>query len=98
MIMWTVTAEQATTPAAAGCESSRGCAADNAIAAALDYFAAPKPGLGAHAIAATLLVGKTEVIAGPGYDRCGVYAAEATAAGLQTVRGHLAAEAPADAT
>jgi len=68
VIMWTVTAEQATTPAAAGCESSRGCAVDNAM------------------------------IAGPGYDRCGVYAAEATAAGLQTVRGHLAAEAPADAT
>jgi len=78
-----------------------GCAADNAIAAALDYFAAataPTPGLGAHTIAATLLVGQTEVIAGPGYDRCGAYAAEATAAGLQTVRDHLAAEAPADAT
>jgi len=99
VITWTVTAEQAT--AAAGCESSRGCAADNAIAAALDYFAAataPTPGLGAHTIAATLLVGQTEVIAGPRYDRCGAYAAEATAAGLQTVRDHLAAEAPADAT
>jgi hypothetical protein len=37
------------------------------------------------------------VIAGPGYDRCGVYAAEATAVGLQAVRDHLAAEAPGDA-
>jgi len=101
VITWTVTAEQATAPTAAGCESSRGCAADNAIAAALDYFAAataPTPGLGAHTIAATLLVGETEVIAGPGFDRCGVYAAEATAAGLQTVRDHLAAEAPVDVT
>ncbi len=101
MITWTVTAEQATAPAATGRESSRGCAADNAITAALDYFAAataPTLGLGAHTIAATLLVGETEVIAGPGYDRCGVYAAEATAAGLQTVRDHLAAEAPTDAT
>ncbi len=62
MITWTVTAEQATTPTAAGQECSRGCAADNAIAAALDYFAAataPTPGLGAHTIAATLLVGET---------------------------------------
>lgn len=38
------------------------------------------------------------MIAGPGYDRCGVYAAEATAAGLQTVRDHLAAEAIVTAT
>ncbi len=38
------------------------------------------------------------MIAGPGYDRCGVYAAEDTAAGLQTVRDHLAVEAPTAAT
>ncbi len=61
MITRTLTAEQATAPTAAGRENSRGCAADNAIAAALDYFAAaaaPTPGLDAHTIAATLLVGR----------------------------------------
>lgn len=40
MITRTLTAEQATAPTAAARENSRGCTADNAIAAALDYFAA----------------------------------------------------------
>ncbi len=61
MITRTLTAEQATAPTAAGRENSRGCTADNAIAAALDYFAAataPTPGLEAHTIAETLLAGR----------------------------------------
>ncbi len=100
MITWTVTVEQATAPTASGVGQSRAGAADAAVAAALDYFAvaaAPTPGLGAVTVAATITVGDAEVIAGPGYDRCDVYAAEATAAGLQTVRDHLATEPPTSA-
>lgn len=94
MIIWTITSTSSDTPADAGSADTRDRATDEAITAAVDYFAvhAEDP---IGSVALTIVVGDSYAIAGPGYDESGAYAPASTRAGLLHLSDGLACRYPA---